>query len=282
MEELKPLDVDNDGYFEIVEEKAEELVQLYEDSANAAYWLFSRYASSSDFFTRKKTSALLSSVRDRINRFLQKAKEDVVDSIDLAADAGMEEALAELEDAGWAITMDREAMEKSVALIAAYAADVAADALQAQATSMVSQVSQEARRMAIEVSRQASISGRSLRETAGGMDAMAITFMFRDRASRRWPAEKYISVLSRASQKTANREAKIAAMIAAGCDLAMISSHGAPDRCGPWEGRVISLTGATEGYPTYADSRASGDIWHPNCRHRLIPIRKHNAVQGED
>lgn len=282
MEELKPLDVDHDGYFEIVEEKAEELVQLYEDSANSAYWLFSKYANSSDFFTRKRTSELLSAIRDRIKRFLLKAREQVFTSIDLAAEAGMEEALEELEDAGWDITMDREAMEKAVENIAAYASEMASDSLDAQASSMVSQVTQEARRMAIEVSRQASISGRSLRETAGGMDALAITFTFRDRASRRWPADKYLNVLSRASQKTANREAKIAAMVAAGCDLAMISSHGAPDRCGPWEGQIISLTGATEGYPTYAETRASGDIWHPNCRHRLIPLGKHNAVQSED
>lgn len=37
--------------------------------------------------------------------------------------------------------------------------------------------------------------------------------------------------------------------------------------CRPWERRVLSLTGKTEGYPTVEAARAAG-LYHNNCTHR--------------
>jgi len=54
-------------------------------------------------------------------------------------------------------------------------------------------------------------------------------------------------------------------------DLAKVSTTGDPcPRCVPWEGQLLSLTGATEGYPTYDQARSTG-LHHPRCRHNLMP-----------
>jgi hypothetical protein len=58
-----------------------------------------------------------------------------------------------------------------------------------------------------------------------------------------------------------------------GIDLAIISSHGAKDACRHFEGQVISMTGQTEGFLTYDELRRSNLIFHPNCKHRITPVR---------
>ena len=40
------------------------------------------------------------------------------------------------------------------------------------------------------------------------------------------------------------------------------------DACARWEGRLVSITGATKGLPTLADAEADG-LFHPNCVHRI-------------
>jgi len=46
-----------------------------------------------------------------------------------------------------------------------------------------------------------------------------------------------------------------------------VSTHlGACELCQPWQGKILSFTGKTEGYPTLEEARAAG-LFHPNCRH---------------
>src|SRR5690606_31642181 len=40
--------------------------------------------------------------------------------------------------------------------------------------------------------------------------------------------------------------------------------------CRLWEGKVLSITGRTPGYPTVDQARADG-LWHPNCTHGTSP-----------
>ena len=59
-------------------------------------------------------------------------------------------------------------------------------------------------------------------------------------------------------------------LIQSGHDLVRASRHGATDPCSKWEGRVLSLTGATEGCPTLEEAKTTNEIFHPRCRHRLL------------
>lgn len=87
----------------------------------------------------------------------------------------------------------------------------------------------------------------------------------------RWNLSTYAKMVARTSTMEVALNAQANRLLEHGVDLVEIDSHyfGADspcDLCSPWQGRVISLTGATEGYPTMAEARAAG-LFHPNCRH---------------
>jgi len=91
---------------------------------------------------------------------------------------------------------------------------------------------------------------------------------FTDAAGRNWDLTSYVEMATRTAVSSLWDELQHGAMTRAGIDLAVIGTHsteGSCPLCIPWLGRTISLTGATKGYPTYAEARAAG--WrHPSCR----------------
>jgi len=62
-------------------------------------------------------------------------------------------------------------------------------------------------------------------------------------------------------QGTANR------LVEQGHDLVKVSTHrGACELCQPWQGKILSITGKTKGYPTLEEAKAA-KLFHPRCRH---------------
>jgi len=57
-----------------------------------------------------------------------------------------------------------------------------------------------------------------------------------------------------------------------GGDLAMIDSYAGCvcDVCQAWEGKVVSISGRTLGYPKLESAYEDG-MFHPNCKHNLRP-----------
>lgn len=112
-------------------------------------------------------------------------------------------------------------------------------------------------------------SSKAFRELRNEVLGQHPDFVFVDRAGRKWEPEKYLKMVSRTLMAESQREAHAAAYTEAGVDLVKVSMHGTkcPD-CIDWEGKVLSLTGATEGYPTLAEARAKR-FMHPNCKHRV-------------
>lgn len=54
-----------------------------------------------------------------------------------------------------------------------------------------------------------------------------------------------------------------------GHDLIVVSSHTSPcPRCAVWQGRILSITGKTPGYPTLKEARKAG-LFHEGCRHAI-------------
>ncbi|MBF6332384.1 phage minor capsid protein [Nocardia transvalensis] len=109
---------------------------------------------------------------------------------------------------------------------------------------------------------------------------------FVDRAGRRWHIDTYAEMAVRTAVYRALNRGHTARLIAAGHDLVIISHHPNPaPQCRPFEGQLVSLTGATPKGPvtvpalfgtgmvtktvvaTMAEAEAAG-LHHPNCRHR--------------
>jgi hypothetical protein len=90
---------------------------------------------------------------------------------------------------------------------------------------------------------------------------------FKDRSGRMWRMTTYTEMVARTTcmeshlQGTANR------LVEQGHDLVKVSTHrGACELCQPWQGKILSITGKTEGYPTLEEAK-SAKLFHPRCRH---------------
>ena len=113
-------------------------------------------------------------------------------------------------------------------------------------------------------------SGKAFRALRDEVMSQHPDFAFVDRAGRRWKPERYLRMVSRTLMAESQREAHETAYAEAGVDLVKVSIHGTKcEKCAPYEGEVLSLTGATKGYPTVSEARAEG-LFHPNCKHRLL------------
>lgn len=90
---------------------------------------------------------------------------------------------------------------------------------------------------------------------------------------RKWKLRDYAEMVTRTKMLQAHTEGTRVEALERGVDLAIISSHNAKDACRKFEGQIISMNGLTEGFPTYDELRRSNLIFHPNCKHKVTPIR---------
>ena len=115
------------------------------------------------------------------------------------------------------------------------------------------------------------IGGKALREVRQtikgvlqeqGLDSLV------DKGGRSWSLDRYSEMLFRTKAVETRNRGLANRMAENDYDLVQVSSHGAPDVCGPWESKILSVTGNTPGYPTVADAEAGG-LFHPNCKHAI-------------
>lgn len=110
---------------------------------------------------------------------------------------------------------------------------------------------------------------RALEEKWLGAAQNGETFQFVDAGGHVWDTKTYVAMNVRTNAMRVYNDC-LADTIgrATGSDLVRVSSGGDPDcrLCFPWEGRILSLTGKTEGFPTYEEAREAG-LFHPNCVH---------------
>lgn len=105
-----------------------------------------------------------------------------------------------------------------------------------------------------------------------GLDALI------DRGGKTWSLDRYAEMLFRTKMVEARNRGLVNRMVQNEYDLVQVSSHGADDDCGPWEGQILSITGDTPGYPTLSDAEAAG-LFHPNCKHAINTLVPSLAAQ---
>lgn len=99
---------------------------------------------------------------------------------------------------------------------------------------------------------------------------------FVDAAGRRWNLTSYVEMATRTATTALAREAHAAELIKAGLDVVRVTvMPNCHPFCLPFQGRLLSLTGATTGeyhgeevVATLAEAMARG-YNHPNCRHSI-------------
>jgi len=92
---------------------------------------------------------------------------------------------------------------------------------------------------------------------------------FKDRSGRMWRMTTYTEMVARTTIQEAHTQGTLNRLSEQGHDLIIVSRHRSPcELCGVWEGKVLSITGKTKGYPTFEQAKAAG-LMHCNCRHAV-------------
>ena len=101
-----------------------------------------------------------------------------------------------------------------------------------------------------------------------------------DKAGRRWKTSHYIDMLTRTKLAEAEREAAAVTGLSAGNGHAYISYNATTtDACKDYHYKLVKLApDINSPYPYYRDLP---HIFHPCCRHRLIPISSFDNLPGE-
>jgi hypothetical protein len=90
---------------------------------------------------------------------------------------------------------------------------------------------------------------------------------FEDTKNRQWNMKTYAEMVARTTTQEAQIQGTVLRLQEHGHDLVKVSRHSnACQYCAPWEGKILSLSGKTKGYPTLAEAKAAKFL-HPNCKH---------------
>jgi predicted transcriptional regulator len=81
---------------------------------------------------------------------------------------------------------------------------------------------------------------------------------------RKYNIEKYAELVARTKSREAVTAGFVNRMVETGNDLVMVTDHGATDACGLYEGKVFSISGADDRYPSVSSLPNSGPPFHPN------------------
>lgn len=103
-----------------------------------------------------------------------------------------------------------------------------------------------------------------------------------DAGGRRWNLKTYVDMAVSTKMNQAYEEGLKDKATLTGKDLAVIPEKGAVDSCAKFEGMIISMTGATKGFITYDQLKATGLIFHPRCVHSPFPIGNIDLYPEED
>lgn len=94
-----------------------------------------------------------------------------------------------------------------------------------------------------------------------------------DKRGAQWTLERYSRMLALTKMMEARNTGMTNKALANGVDLVEITGGQSKHKaCAKWEGKIVSLTGNTPGYPTLAEAQAEG-IFHPGCQHHYNIVR---------
>lgn len=94
-----------------------------------------------------------------------------------------------------------------------------------------------------------------------------------DKGGNTWSLDRYADMLARTKMVEARNAGLANKMVANGYDLVEVSNHNSDHKaCAQYEGKILSLTGKTPGYPTLEAAMRNG-LLHPNCKHQINAVK---------
>lgn len=254
------------------------MLKLYDDTYAKVYKEIKDAKGGMNYATYAKQTQLMKQIGKELAKFQDEAESTLESDLKTLAVATTGMAIKDMDVLNVGVTK-AESWHKEYN--SKYVEQVMKDNFEhiaSQTSNMALSVKQMLRREASQVMQRAAVEGLTRKEATKQLQSEIMkkdpTFQFVDKAGRKWDSRTYFEMLTRTLIHNTHREVYVNTLVNEGHDLAIISAHGAKDLCGPWERKVISLTGATPGYPTLAAALGSGQIFHPRCRHRVLAYNK--------
>jgi hypothetical protein len=258
----------------LTEKMISDMLKLYEATYNKIYRELSVARKEVNYPTYAKRTQLLKQIGEQLDGFKTTFGSKLGKALKQIAWHGTHVAIKDLELLGadltkaeeWHYEYNEKFVEQTFAdnfkHIAAQTAKMKRDAktlLQSEA---------------IAVFRRAAVEGLTRKEAYRQLKAAIMEkdpeFQFVDKAGRRWGSDKYFDMLTKTVMANAANEAYVNTLLQEGHDLVKVNINGAKDACRNWEGRILSLTGATKEYTTLDEAKVTGEVFHPRCKHRLL------------
>jgi hypothetical protein len=90
---------------------------------------------------------------------------------------------------------------------------------------------------------------------------------FKDIKDRKWNMRTYAEMVARTTTMEAHLQGTALRLQEHGHDLIKVSTHsGTCEKCAPWQGKILSLSGRSKEYPSLQEAKDAG-LFHPRCRH---------------
>ncbi|QHZ49021.1 phage minor capsid protein [Bacillus sp. NSP9.1] len=262
--------------------EVDQLIAYYQDAVHDILAELERV--DIDNFRRANAKATLDSIAEILSELDDKSKAWVEKNIPKAARDGVINTIVSL---GVAETVEKAAQIASFSrlnkeMVAAAVADTQADLL--AVTQNIDRKTKAAVRKAVSDSMRYHMTRgtngrRTIASDIRNTLQQSVKTGIIDAAGRRWRPEVYADMAVRTKMMETYRQATTNESLSRNVYYAVISSHGAKDACRFYEGKIMKLTDDAPGkYPTYDQLKASGQIWHPNCKHTFSPIRNPEGV----
>ena len=258
----------------LTEKMISDMLKAYEATYNKIFRELSKARKEVDYPTYAKRTQLLKQIGEQLDGFKSTVGSKLGKALKQIAWYGTHTAIKDLERLGsdltkaeeWHFSYNEKFVEQTFGdnfqHIAAQTYRMKRDAktlLQTEATA---------------VFRRAAVEGLTRKEAYRQLKAEIMekdpSFQFVDKAGRRWDSKKYFEMLTKTVMANAANEAYVNTLLQEGHDLVKVNMNGAKDACRKWEGKILSLTGATKGHPTLDEAKATGEVFHPRCKHRLL------------
>jgi hypothetical protein len=115
------------------------------------------------------------------------------------------------------------------------------------------------------------------------LDEITTLTALRDRSGRRWSLPAYGTAAISGAVARAHLALQLRAYADAGVDLVLVVRHSASapcEKCAPFVGHILSVTGREPGYASVAEAVRSG-LLHPSCRDSLVGWQDGAGIPGD-
>lgn len=266
---------------EVNEKLIQKLISIY----TGAYDQISKEILSSTSFGTYRRKQLLNQIEKILSDLGKDVGELVKEEIPAQYKSGFEQVGKQLNQIGAEINVKRDFSNIHQDAVKALVDDTSSAMYEAitgvkrSATRLLNTVTQN---LITQKLAEGTISGKVLKDVkkdivgilkTEGLDALI------DSSGRGWKLDRYAEMLIRTKSVEARNSGLANRMVENGYDLVQVSNHGTDHQaCAEWEGKILSLTGNTDGYKTVADATSAG-LFHPNCKHAINVIVSDLAKQ---